>query len=520
MINKLDNTPGDTAKLVNDDLLRFEQLQKKLAPMYRRIFPDRLAQRTVVVVPSLTLDPAELAKIDGAHHYEERMLYLLMLLRLPNTRLIYVTSQPISQTVVDYFLHLLPGIPSTHARRRLTLFDCCDASPLPLVQKILNRPRLINKIRGAISETESAHMSCFNSTHLERELAIQLGIPLYANDPELRHLGSKSGSRNTMMAAGIPVPEGFEDLHHEKEIIQALTLLKNRNPSLRKAVVKLNEGFSGEGNATFSFADSPATGMETWIQNNVAGTHQVSKLPPKTGVRFAISSGSWAASSNRLSMASRNVLRRFNAESIRSEKSRSFRLMIKSSVGPAVRSFWAARFRHVTNTESNCKKRDEKSENILRDRGVIGRFGIDFVSVREPAGWKHYAIEINLRKGGTTHPFMMLQFLTNGNYDCNTGEFVVPGGGSRCYFASDNLCDESYRGLGPEDLIDIAVENNLHYHSTLQQGVIFHLIGALSEFGKLGVLCIGDSRDGAKYYYDQTLEALKKPFDRSASRTT
>ena len=42
----------------------FRRLQQKLADMYRRVFPDRLAQRTVVVVPSLTMDPDELAQFD------------------------------------------------------------------------------------------------------------------------------------------------------------------------------------------------------------------------------------------------------------------------------------------------------------------------------------------------------------------------------------------------------------------------------------------------------------------------
>ncbi len=53
--------------------------------------------------------------------------------------------------------------------------------------------------------------------------------------------------------------------------------------------------------------------------------------------------------------------------------------------------------------------------------------------------WKHYAIEINLRKGGTTHPFLMLQFLTGGKYNAETGEYVTAGGNKRFYFASDNV---------------------------------------------------------------------------------
>src|SRR5947208_3077421 len=45
---------------------------------------------------------------------------------------------------------------------------------------------------------------------------------------------------------------------------------------------------------------------------------------------------------------------------------------------------------------------------LLRKAGVIGRFAIDFVVTRadKNAPWENYAIEINLRKGGTTHPFL------------------------------------------------------------------------------------------------------------------
>ncbi len=54
----------------------------------------------------------------------------------------------------------------------------------------------------------------------------------------------------------------------------------------------------------------------------------------------------------------------------------------------------------------------------LAELGVLGRFGVDFISTRATDGtWSHNALEINLRKGGTTLPFMMLEFLTDGAYD-------------------------------------------------------------------------------------------------------
>src|SRR3954465_14407122 len=136
---------------------RFEQIQERLAPLFRRAFPDPHAHQTVVVVPSLSLDAEELAKISGVHHYEERMLCMLLWLRLPPPPLIYVTSQPVAATIIDYYLHLLPGIPISHARRRLTLLSCHDASKAPLTQKILERPRLLERIRAAIPDAQAAH---------------------------------------------------------------------------------------------------------------------------------------------------------------------------------------------------------------------------------------------------------------------------------------------------------------------------------------------------------------------------
>ena len=119
-------------------------------------------------------------------------------------------------------------------------------------------------------------------------------------------------------------------------------------------------------------------------------------------------------------------------------------------------------------------------------------------------------IEINLRKGGTTHPFLMLQFLTDGRFDTEKGEFLTPAGQPRCYYASDNLESDRYRGLTPYDLVDIAVVNGLHFHAATGEGVVFHLIGALSEFGKLGVVCIGQTQQRADALYRTTVDVLNR----------
>ena len=106
------------------EIQRFEALQARLADQFRRVFPDPHVPRTVVVVPSLSIDADVLAKIRGVQHYEERMLCLLMLLRMPRTNVIYVSSMPIDPVIVDYYLHFLHGVPTSHARRRLTMLAC------------------------------------------------------------------------------------------------------------------------------------------------------------------------------------------------------------------------------------------------------------------------------------------------------------------------------------------------------------------------------------------------------------
>ena len=151
----------------------------------------------------------------------------------------------------------------------------------------------------------------------------------------------------------------------------------------------------------------------------------------------------------------------------------------------------------------------KKISDALLEKGVLGRFAIDFISVKEIDGWKHYPIEINLRKGGTTHPFLMLQFLTDGIYNVDEGKYYITKGSlDRYYFTSDNLKSDKYIGLTPHDLIDIAMMNDLHFDSTVQEGVMFHLIGALSQYGKMGVVCVGSTPERAKDFYDKNCEVL------------
>jgi hypothetical protein len=84
----------------------------------------------------------------------------------------------------------------------------------------------------------------------------------------------------------------------------------------------------------------------------------------------------------------------------------------------------------------------------------------------------------------------------------------MPNGQTRCYVASDNVVSEKYIGLTPHDLIDIAHCHRIQYDGATQCGVTFHMIGALSQYGKLGMVCIGRTKEEAQEYFEKTLEVL------------
>ena len=179
--------------------------------------------------------------------------------------------------------------------------------------------------------------------------------------------------------------------------------------------------------------------------------------------------------------------------------------------GESGQVYIGAHFPASTSYAVDLGRLGKKVAEALRNKGVLGRFAVDFISVKNGDEWTHYPIEINLRKGGTTHPFLMLQFLTDGVYNADEGMYYTSKGHLvRYYFCSDNLKSEQYKGLSPHDLIDIAMVNDLHYDGTSQEGVMFHLIGALSQFGKLGVVCIGSTPQRAREFYAKIVTVLEK----------
>lgn len=495
---------------------RFEKLQARLVPLWKSIERFNQDPQTIVVVPSISIDPLEGSKWT-MQPYEERFLFLLLLLRQPRARLVYVTSQPIHPSVIDYYLGLLPGVIPSHARARLATFPVLDGTQRPLSVKLLERPRLIERIRGLIPDPERAHFVPYNTTILERDLAVRLGIPMYGVDPRHSRFGTKSGSRTLFAEEGVPHPFGAEHLTSIGGVIDAIVAMRRRKPSLRQVLVKLDEGASGEGNALVdvaSVAEPGTPGERDAVRAAVAG------------MRFELQTTTYDAYVARLAehggvIEERIQGRDFQSPSVQLRVTPLGDLELLSTHdqllgGKSGQTYLGCVFPANPEYAATITREAAKVGERLAREGVIGRFALDFVAVRNDAGeWETYAIEINLRKGGTTHTFLTLQFLTDGTYDPEIATFTAPSGTKKYVVASDRVESEAYRAFTPDDLFDIVVRHGLHFCQSRQTGVVLHMMASLTEHGHFGLTAVGDSPEEARGTFERAITV----FDAEAATT-
>lgn len=502
----------------------FNKLCQKLKPIWQALSGSVPMRELVVVVPSMTLDADELLKINGIEYYEERLLFLLIQLTNPRTEVIYITSQPIRESIVDYYLQLLPGVPYSHARSRLHMYSVHDASrSVSLTQKILDRPALLQRVRNHVKRFQVAHLSVFNVTPAEKSLSVALGLPLMGADPKFIPYGSKSGARRLFKQAGVLCPDGFEDLRDENDIIEATVDLYFRNPKLKRVVVKINEGFSGEGNAIYKFRG--LLDINPSLHSRAQALAAVRKDFAQALQMMApnLPYESFIAKYRQMGGIVEEFLegREKASPSVQTRLTPTKEVQIISTHdqimgGPDKQVFLGCFFPAPREFHQALHEGGLKVGKVLAEMGLSERVSLDYMAVPhipdQPVSkdnpWDMYAIEINMRKGGTTHPFRTLQFLTGGRYDAESGLFITPRGSNKYYIASDNLIAPEYKGLLPEDIIDIITYAKLHFNSNTNTGDIFHMIGATSQYGKFGVTCIGNSPEEAKEFYRRTLQIL------------
>ena len=458
--------------------------------------PGELEKGTVVVVPSLSFAESELAKITGAVHYEERLLFMLLFLAQSDHRIVYVTSLPIDPVIIDYYLRFLPD--PEDARQRLELVSVDEGDGRPLSQKLLNRPDKLKELQAAAGDSEDAYLLPFNVTLAEQALSDAVGLPLYGSPPRLFWLGSKTGSRRVARQAGVAVLEGWEDLYTLGDIEHAIELIRARSPHADAVVIKLNNGFSGQGNAIVELDG------------------HTSPLPRST-TTFCAADETWPAYEAKIAAEGAIV-----EELVRDEPMVSPSVQLRITPGGAVevvsthdqvlggpqgQVYLGCRFPADPDYRLIIQHNAQRVAEVLAGYGVMGSFGIDFLVAHGHGGNAVYLSEINLRMGGTTHPFWMARLATGGHYDTSTGELVV-GGHRKRYVATDNIKSPALVGRTPAEVIAAVDRSGLAFDSATGKGATLHLLGALRPYGKMGATCIADTLEEADALADELLRML------------
>ncbi len=488
---------------------RFDDLQSRMTEVWaamRLNFDDE----SVVVIPSISLDRAVAASGSLSQAYEERFLFFLVLLRQPRLRMVYVTSMPIAPEIVEYYLALLSGVIPSHARARLSLVSVNDSSPRSLSEKLLDRPRLLRRIADLVPNPAHSHMVPYNTTELERDIALSIGIPMYGADPRLAELGSKTGCRRLFEEVGVPHPLGAENLHSLDDLADALVGMRKVRPSMASAIVKLNDGVSGEGNAVVTLSGLPAPGSpdeRSGVMQRLEGMELESRSTPLDVyiAKFAEGGGIVEERITGQELESPSVQLRVVPGGAVELLSTHDQLL----GGPSGQAYLGCVFPAAPAYARLITQYAERVGQRLAREGALGRFAVDFVVVRDATGsWTPYAIELNLRKGGTTHPFLTLQFLTDGRYDPGTALFTTPRGHEKHLVATDHLESPTLRSLTPADLFDIVARHGLHFDQSRQEGVVFHMISSLTEHGRVGLTAVGDTPTEASRRYRQAERVL------------
>ena len=477
----------------------FAELQARLRSFWPTVTLRSIGdlERTVVVVHSISFEvPDHLIPVFPA--YEERFLCLVLsLLRAPRSRVIYVTSQPIHPGVVDYYFGLVPELDTPDARSRFIPVSLVDGRNEPLSRKLLARPRAIARIRGLIGNPELAFILPFCMTEDEMRLAVEMGLPIYGSDPALNWLGTKKGSRRVFQEEGVAHPVGLE-VDGTDELSRAVRELRARRPDARGAVLKLDRGVSGLGNALVDLAaaDGDLASAIELEDAELAVPDYLAALDDQGGI-----------------IEERIEGEAFRSPSVQLRISPARQVDIMSTHdqvlgGPHGQSYFGC---HFPADQEYAERTAAEALNVgrrLAREGAIGRAAVDFVAVRDGGAWQPYALEINLRCGGTTHPLFALTALTDGAYEPLSAEYRTRFGEIKHYAATDHLDSAAYQSLTPDDLLEIVDERGLGWDTETETGVVLHMVSALAVAGRIGLTAIGDDLEQARGLYYRVKAAL------------
>ena len=478
------------------------QRQGRLAEAVAANRAGSVTPHVVVVLPAFSLAESLLAHYAtrlGA--YEHRyLLATLMIPRIPGCELVFVTCQAPEPEVLDYYDRLgSPGRPGG-LLERLHVLAVDDHSPRAVSAKLLDRPDLLDRL-GSLTAGRLTLLEPWNVTDTEIEVARRVGAPVNGTAPELWPLAFKSAGRRLFREVGVPTPAGVEDVRDVEGVGRAVAEIRRTRPEVTAVVVKHDNSGAGDGNVVVPVRDSSGHPLDP--ADLVVALGQT--LPP------------WYLADLRAGGVVEELL---EGDVVHSPSAQvdvlpdgSVRVLATHEQilgGDNGQVYSGCRFPADPAYAARLGAHAVAVGGWLADRGARGRLGIDFLAVRTQGEWDVRALEVNLRKGGTTHPFTALRHLAPGTYDAATGTYeLADGSGPRFYRSTDGLMDPSWTRLAPKAVIEAVAAAGLEFDPVRRVGVVLHMLSCLRVDGRLGVTAIAADPGEVERLYEATERAVR-----------
>jgi hypothetical protein len=419
--------------------------------------------------------------------------------RIEACEIVYISSKRPAPEVIDYYISLMPAHRRGVVRDRLRIIEVDDGTPRSVAARAAADPALVAELKAIIGD-RPALIEPWNVTEQEIAFALALGVPINGTRPELRSLGFKSAGRRLFAESGVPVPVGREDVRTVDDVVDAILAIRAEHPDAPGVVIKHDDSGAGDGNVVIDLGPlAGASDPAAWLRTTIGSLPEwyLADLAAGGVVEERIAGSHFSSPSAQVDIdPSGGVVVLATHEQVLG--------------GPGDQVYLGCRFPADPAYASELARHAAAIGRRLAAEGALGRFSVDFVAAREDDGpWRVYAIEVNLRKGGTTHPYAALRNLVPGRYDVDAGQWVAANDGSpRAYSSTDNLVDPAWLGLAPKAVIDAVAAAGLQFDGERGTGVVLHMLSGLAIDGRLGLTAIGRTREEANALHAATAAAV------------
>ncbi|GAA2224037.1 peptide ligase PGM1-related protein [Streptomyces nogalater] len=441
-----------------------------------------------------------LEEVPYLRYSAERSLGFLWSLRDPEQRAVVVTSEPVDPYTLEYHFRDVFGFDDRmieSARDRLTLLTPGTRRPRPLDDLVLGDDGLVAALRDAVGKTARADIVHFMASEALDELSRRTGAGLDEGHASLAaRWGSKAGSKELLLRAGVPVPGGgAEALRRAEEVAAAIRRLAGGPDRPRHVLVKVSASTwaASVGNVLIDCAKYAETG-------DLLGSAEVLRMSAEEFHR---------------ELADEGVIVEEFLHDVASSPSGQGRVGADGAVKVLAchdqvlsgGQYWGCRYPAAERWRPAIMDAVARTGAVLASLGHRGSYGVDFV-ISEGRG--PLAVEINLRKVGPSHVLRYAEALIGRDVGPD-GRLRRPDGQAMCYVHGRILDPGALGRLDPETAVARLRAEDLLYRRDRGEGVALHVLGALKTCGFVELTALAPTFGAAERYSEAARTALLRP---------